>query len=521
MPSAILNFEPQPIPGLFIYGRGGGKWEVRGSMDAIEAAGGRVADLKHAVDNGWHNPQGITLRDFQKYGVSRVSAILKRSGGAILADEMGLGKTVQAAIVGEYLRGVDGRTLVVCPAAVRHQWEKWMWAVNPDIADLDHRCANLGPISSDTKKGGMAATRAWASWLDGRATTAVVSYNQMAQALAGAKPKPRVLILDEFHNYLQSRGNTYQKTLWKYGAQVQYKLGLTGSPYLSKPAGLWVPLNCLLGLRFGKAHDFDTRYCAKFEGKYGPDRSGTSHPEELARRLGHYMVRRMKADVASELPKVTRVTRWVEGTKEAAGAMASMNYTSQGMRSAQGPTLDAKIPEVVSVAKEADAPCVVFCWRREDAEKVGAALNKAHQTAMVIHGAEDAAVRARRVAEATDVKAHVVTTYGASATGLDGLQLFISNSIHHSIDPVPTTLLQSIARLDRIGQTSPVTATFVAMRNSVDEITMPKVVDRLDVFQTIMGKDVSSSNLRDALMNGGVGDIDNDQVLQAIFDSIT
>lgn len=508
MPAVTLDHEPPAIPGLHVHPTHDGRFEVRGPWDAIEAAGYQFQQWGDYIVFG-NELEGVTLRDFQKHGVAKVGGILRTHGGAILADEMGLGKTVQASVIAKHFCDTHSM-LVVCPAGVRHQWESWFQRVGaPNIA-------NLGPPSTKLYK------PEWERWLrpaQQGAVWGVTSYAKMGDALAARKP--RLIIFDEPHNYMQSRGNTYVKVMWKHGAQIQYKLALTGSPYLSKPAGLWSLLNVLLGMRFGKAAEFDARYCDLKFGKYGPDRSGVSNAAELAQRLTHYMVRRMKADVASELPKVTRVTRWVEGTKEAKGAFVNAQYTSMGLRTAQEPTLAAKIPEVVEAAQETQAPCVIFCWRREDAEAVGKALLKEKERVSVIHGEYDAAARARMVADAAARKCHVVTTYGASATGLDGLQRFSSHAIFHAIDPVPAILLQAIARLDRMGQTLPITCTFVAMRGSVDEVSTEKVVDRLDVYQKVLGKDVSSGELRDALMAGGVGDIDNDKVLQAVFDSMT
>jgi SWI/SNF-related matrix-associated actin-dependent regulator 1 of chromatin subfamily A len=418
---------------------------------------------------------------------------------------MGLGKTPQASVVGESLRG-DGRVLVVCPAGVRHQWVKWAKAVCGETV------INLGPPK--TKQFSLE----WEAWALGQRGWGVVSYNKMGDALDLAKPKPRVMIFDEYHNYLQGRANTYVKKLWKVGALIPYKLFLSGSPYLAKPAGLWQPLNLGLGLRFGKGHEFDVRYCNGHEGPWGWVNNGATNIEELAQRLRHYMVRRTKQEVKEQLPAVTRVVRWVEGTTAARGAMASIDYSASGMRKALEPTLADKVKEVVTVADEADAPTVTFCWRRSDAEMVGMAMDKANLPAMVIHGENDASTRAAMVEKARSMQCHVVTTYGASATGLDGLQHFIAHAIFHAIDPVVATLLQAIARLDRIGQSLPVTATFIAMRDSVDEITVDKVVERLDVYQSVLGKCASSEELKSTLKSMNIAD---EKILDAIFAEMT
>jgi len=63
---------------------------------------------------------GVRLHRYQEAGVR----FLARAGRAFLADDMGLGKTIQAIAAALLLRGAAGarRALVVCPAALKHQW---------------------------------------------------------------------------------------------------------------------------------------------------------------------------------------------------------------------------------------------------------------------------------------------------------------------------------------------------------------------------------------------------------------
>ena len=68
------------------------------------------------------------LRPYQRKGV----AFLVERRSALLADQMGLGKTVQAAVALQVLNLQQGwfRSLVICPASLRLNWERELerWA---------------------------------------------------------------------------------------------------------------------------------------------------------------------------------------------------------------------------------------------------------------------------------------------------------------------------------------------------------------------------------------------------------
>jgi hypothetical protein len=72
----------------------------------------------------------IPLTAFQLHGVWRARRILKDFGGVIVADEVGLGKTFIGGAILEACARNRQRALLVCPAALRQTWDRFLTANN-------------------------------------------------------------------------------------------------------------------------------------------------------------------------------------------------------------------------------------------------------------------------------------------------------------------------------------------------------------------------------------------------------
>jgi len=116
----------------------------------------------------------------------------------------------------------------------------------------------------------------------------------------------QAVIADETH-YLKSRDAKRSVNLVPVLAQAKRCLLISGTPMLAKPVELFNLLKVLRPDIFGNFNEFAQRYCAPKAGTYGMDYSGNSCCQELHYLLStNLMIRRLKADVLSELPAKRR-----------------------------------------------------------------------------------------------------------------------------------------------------------------------------------------------------------------------
>ena len=206
---------------------------------------------------------------------------------ALLGDQMRLGKTPQALTAAakcmKDTKQKDFSVLVVCPAVAKIVWRTEQ------------------PI--------------WAPELDGRMT--VVSYDYARTHLDElTKQRWSVLIIDESH-YLKS--HEAKRTLFVLGKNglawhADRIWALSGTPAPNHAGELW-PLLKTCGVTNATYNDFIQTYCyCDADGK--PKGTRARYIPRLKRMLEGFMLRRLKSDVAPELPKCSVVPWPVESSRE-------------------------------------------------------------------------------------------------------------------------------------------------------------------------------------------------------------
>ncbi|KAM4602169.1 DNA annealing helicase and endonuclease ZRANB3 [Polymixia lowei] len=246
------------------------------------------------------------LMPFQKEGVEFA---LSRNGRCMIADEMGLGKTVQAISVACAYRR-EWPLLVVVPSSLKYPWieelERWIPELNPGDINL---------VESKSHTTGIGSSK-----------VTVLGYGLLttdARPLVEALSRQRfaVVVVDESH-YLKSRNAARSKILVPLIQSAKRAILLTGTPALGRPEELFMQIDALHPKSFGSWSDYAKKYCNAHYRYFGTRRQwdcrGASNLEELHQRLSQIMIRRLKAQVLSQLPPKVRQRIPFDLPKEAA-----------------------------------------------------------------------------------------------------------------------------------------------------------------------------------------------------------
>ncbi len=213
-----------------------------------------------------------SLRDYQKQGVDWLEFLRTADLGGILADDMGLGKTVQC------LASMKGRTLVVCPRSVLHNWIDEAHRFRPDL-----RAATYHGESRV---------------LDPSATLTVTTYAIMRMDIAElSQIEWDCVILDEAQ---QIKNSDSQAARAAFALKAKTRLALSGTPIENSLSELWSLMHFAVpGLLGGRAN-FDARVAKPIA-----EQRSKSTLDELKKRIRPFVLRRTKAQVLSELPPRT------------------------------------------------------------------------------------------------------------------------------------------------------------------------------------------------------------------------
>jgi len=239
-------------------------------------------------------PKGLqaVLRDYQREGLNWLNMMMRTGVHGILADDMGLGKTIQtlACILKEK---EDGRlkhpALVIAPTSLMHNWRMESQKFTPSLRVLVLHGAHRARYFDDISKYDLVLT----------------TYPLLPRDAGFLIDEPyHMLILDEAQNIKNPRAKASQ-LVREFNAR--HRICLTGTPIENHLGELWAQFDFLM-----PGYLYDQKNFGQLFRKPIEQDGSDARQDALNIRVRPFLLRRMKEDVAKELPAKTNIVRSVE-----------------------------------------------------------------------------------------------------------------------------------------------------------------------------------------------------------------
>ncbi len=240
------------------------------------------------------------LRDYQKTGIAWLRMLETYRFCGILADEMGLGKTVQALVWLSLARThpqASGKpALIVCPSSLV---ENWLLEANRFVPQLK----TVVISGSDRHKH-------WESL--SQYDLVITSYALLRRDESQyRKLNFSAMLLDEAQ---QIKNRSTQSALAAKRLQAYHRLVLTGTPIENNVMDLWSIMDFLMPGYLGNHTTFRANYEIPLQ-RGGPEAETAAW--RLRRKLHPFLLRRLKTEVATDLPaRITRIAVCALGAEQ-------------------------------------------------------------------------------------------------------------------------------------------------------------------------------------------------------------
>lgn len=227
------------------------------------------------------------LRSYQVEGVHWLERLRKMHLNGILADDMGLGKTLQTIVMLTQFKNEKAGlpSLVICPTSLLYNWKEEIQKFNPEISTV---IIDGTPQQRKKLIGNMD-----------QYDLAITSYSLIQKDVEFFESlQLGYLILDEAQA-IKNRATRNAKSVKLLKAK--HRLILSGTPIENSLEELWSLFDFLMPGLLGTYERFVEKYVRNIGNAQG------TGLESLRRKLGAFILRRMKSDVLSELPPVTEI----------------------------------------------------------------------------------------------------------------------------------------------------------------------------------------------------------------------
>ncbi|WP_082568160.1 DEAD/DEAH box helicase [Pelomonas sp. Root1217] len=486
-----------------------GRWQIHGDA-GLKALGQRLLAAGTPTSMAQPDGLGLQLRPYQLHGLTWLQYLREQGLAGILADDMGLGKTAQA-LAHLWTEKQAGRlerpALVIVPTSLLFNWQQEAARIAPGLKLMtwhgaDREAAQLANVDVVLSTYNLV-------WRDLRTLSA---------------QRWHLLILDEAQAVKNAQARAARALL---RLDVRHRLALTGTPLENHLGELWSLFDLLMPGFLGDSRSFARHWRKPIE----VNRDG-ARARLLAARVRPFILRRMKTEVATELPPLTELVKRVtlvgqqkqlyESVRVAADHMVRRILARDGFNATSLiSVLDAmlKLRQVCCdplLLKGVDMPpyveraklewlcehlpdfvaqgrrLLVFSQFTEMLDLIAAELDRLELPHLRLTGQTAASARGE-VVRRFQAREEPILLASLKAGGV-GLNLTAADTVIH-VDPWwnPAVQAQASARAHRIGQDQPVFVYQLVAQGSIEERMLELQARKKALADGLLGSDDGSS----------------------------
>ena len=329
---------------------------------------------------------------------------------------------------------------------------------------------------------------------------------------------------------IKNPGAKRTKNILGLAKHSKYRRILTGSPVTKSPLDLYTQCYFLSPwlLDHSSFYTFKNRYAvmrtANFGGRSVQIVVGYRNLGELSEKLKNFSYRVLKDDCL-DLPKKTFMKRIVQLSDEQKKVYSQMKQTALAFLNGKAATTatvmtqlmrlhqitcghftsddgttqvlkNNRIEELIDLLHEVHGKVVIWAHYRHDIETIVEHIKKEFNTdvdnsVMTYYGDTSVEDRQKAIKEIQDPDSPVRFLVGTPQTGGYGITLTAASTmIYYSNGYDLEKRQQSEARIDRIGQTKPMTYVDIIAENTVDERIVKALRKKINIASQVMGEEL-------------------------------
>ena len=329
---------------------------------------------------------------------------------------------------------------------------------------------------------------------------------------------------------IKNPGAKRTKNILGLAKHSKYRRILTGSPVTKSPLDLYTQCYFLSPwlLDHSSFYTFKNRYAvmrtANFGGRSVQIVVGYRNLGELSEKLKNFSYRVLKDDCL-DLPKKTFMKRIVQLSDEQKKVYSQMKQTALAFLNGKAATTatvmtqlmrlhqitcghftsddgttqvlkNNRIEELIDLLHEVHGKVVIWAHYRHDIETIVEHIKKEFNTdvdnsVMTYYGDTSVEDRQKAIKEIQDPDSPVRFLVGTPQTGGYGITLTAASTmIYYSNGYDLEKRQQSEARIDRIGQTKPMTYVDIIAEDTVDERIVKALRKKINIASQVMGEEL-------------------------------